>query len=151
MPVASVGDTAIARMAVSTEEIEAYAELVGDDNPIHVDEEYAAETMFDGRIAHGMLSAGVVSAALADLPGDVIYLSQDLQFQAPVEPGVTVEAAVEVVEHVGDDRLRVQTTVDADGTTVLSGEAVVLSLPHETDDGIGVEAEAESDTEVGAD
>ncbi|WP_435359791.1 MaoC family dehydratase [Haloarchaeobius sp. DFWS5] len=151
MPVATVGDTANARKAVTTDDIEAYADLVGDHNPIHVDDDYAEETMFDGRIAHGMLSAGVVSAALADLPGDVIYLSQDLHFQAPVEPGVTVEAAVEVVEQVGDDRLRVQTTVDADETTVLSGEAVVMSLPHESDDAATIEADAEADTEVGAD
>ncbi|WP_435348303.1 MaoC family dehydratase [Haloarchaeobius sp. HRN-SO-5] len=145
MPVATVGDTATARMTVSTDDIEAYADLVGDDNPIHVDEGYAEETMFDGRIAHGMLSAGVVSAALADLPGDVIYVSQDLSFQAPVHPGQTVEATVEVVEALGDDRLRVRTDVVADGVTVLSGEALVLSVPHETPDESCGGAEAGAD------
>ena len=142
---ATVGDTATARMTVSTADIEAYAELVGDDNPIHVDEGYAEETMFDGRIAHGMLSAGVVSAALADLPGDVIYVSQDLQFQAPVHPGETVEATVEVVEVVGNDRLRVRTDVATERGTVLSGDAIVLSVPHETSDA------AQGETEAGAD
>jgi 3-hydroxybutyryl-CoA dehydratase len=88
--------------------------------------------MFGGRIAHGMLSAGAISAALAALPGDVIYLSQDLSFENPVRPGDTVEASVEVVEALGGDRLRVETVADVvDGDRVLSGEAVVLSVPHE--------------------
>jgi len=132
MPVASVGDTTTATETVTREDIEAYADLVGDHNPIHVDDDYAADTMFDGRVAHGMLSAGVVSAALADLDGDVIYLSQDLQFEAPVRPGDTVTATAEVVEDVGDDQLRVATTVTTqDDTTVLSGDAIVMSVPHD--------------------
>lgn len=144
MTVATVGDSATARMTVSTEEIEVYATLVGDDNPLHLDDGYAAETMFEGRIAHGLLPAGLVSAALAELPGDVVYVSQDLEFQAPVRPDDTVEATVEVVETIGDDRLRVRTTAEAEGTTVLAGEAVVLSLPHESGDS-RAEAEAGAD------
>lgn len=131
MPVAAVGDAASAERAVTTDDIDAYADLTGDRNPIHLDEEYAEGTMFGGRIAHGMFSAGVVSAALAELPGDVIYLSQDLSFENPVRPGTTVRAEVEVVEHLGGDRLRAETVADADGERVLSGEAVVLSVPHE--------------------
>lgn len=136
MPVASVGDTAGATKTITRTDIEAYADLVGDTNPIHVDDDYAQDTMFDGRVAHGMLSAGVVSAALADLDGDVVYLSQDLQFEAPVRPGDTVTATADVVEDVGNDQLRVQTTVvtgdDADdSTTVLSGDAIVMSVPHD--------------------
>ncbi|MFC3476580.1 MaoC family dehydratase [Halobacterium litoreum] len=131
MPVASVGDTADASITVTEETIESYAALSGDDNPIHRDEEYASETMFGGRIAHGMLSAGPVSAALADLPGDIIYLSQDLQFENPVFPGDTVTATVEVVEDLGGDRIRVETTAETD-ETVVSGEAVVLSVQHES-------------------
>jgi 3-hydroxybutyryl-CoA dehydratase len=89
--------------------------------------------MFGGRIAHGMLSAGPISAALADLPGDVIYLSQDLVFENPVYPGDTVTATVEVVEDLGNDRIRVDTSAETDdGETVVSGEAVVLSVPHES-------------------
>jgi 3-hydroxybutyryl-CoA dehydratase len=137
MPVASVGDIADATETITDDDIEAYAALVGDTNPIHVDDEYAQETMFDGRVAHGMLSAGIVSAALAGLDGDIVYLSQDLQFEAPVRPGDTVTATAEVVEDIGNDQLRVQTTVvtDVDGddpTTVLSGDATVMSVPHET-------------------
>lgn len=130
MPVASVGDTARAELTVTEETIEQYAALSGDDNPIHRDDDYASETMFGGRIAHGMLSAGPISAALADLPGDVIYLSQDLTFENPVYPGDTVTARVEVVEDLGGDRVRVDTTAETD-ETVVSGEAVVLSVPHD--------------------
>jgi 3-hydroxybutyryl-CoA dehydratase len=132
MPVAAVGDTATSRMSVSDETIAQYAELSGDHNPIHTDDDYAEATMFGGRIAHGMLSAGAISAALAALPGDIVYLSQDLSFENPVRPGDTVAASVEVVEALGGDRLRVETVADVvDGDRVLSGEAVVLSVPHE--------------------
>jgi 3-hydroxybutyryl-CoA dehydratase len=149
MPVATVEDSAEASLTVTEETIDAYADLTGDDNPIHRDEAYAAETFFGGRVAHGMLSAGVVSAALADLPGDIVYLSQDLEFENPVRPGQTVSATVTVAEDLGDDRLRVETVAEAtsegdggdeEGQRVLSGEAVVMSVPHESeqpDDGIG--------------
>jgi 3-hydroxybutyryl-CoA dehydratase len=131
MPVASVGDTAEASITVTEQTIEAFADLTGDHNPIHEDPEYASETMFGGRIAHGMLSAAPISAAAADLPGDIIYLSQDLTFENPVYPGDTVTATVEVVEDLGGDRVRLDTTAETD-ETVVSGEAVVLSVPHET-------------------
>jgi 3-hydroxybutyryl-CoA dehydratase len=132
MPVASVGDTADAALTVTEETIEAYADLSGDNNPIHEDDEYASETMFGGRIAHGMLSAGPISAAMASLPGDIIYLSQDLTFENPVYPGDTVTAQADVVEDLGDDRIRVETTAtNDDGDVVVAGEAVALSVPHE--------------------
>ncbi|WP_435064445.1 MaoC family dehydratase [Halobaculum sp. EA56] len=130
MPVATVGDAASASIDVTTDDIDAYADLTGDENPIHLDESYAAETMFGGRIAHGMLGAGVVSAALASLPGDIVYLGQDLSFEAPVRPGDTVRADVEVIEDLGNDRVRVETVARVDGETVIDGEAVVMSVPH---------------------
>lgn len=130
MPVASVGDTAEASITVSEQTIESYADLSGDHNPIHEDAEYAGETMFGGRIAHGMLSAAPISAALARLPGDIIYLSQDLRFENPVYPGDTVTATVDVAETLGGDRIRVETRAETDDT-VVSGEAVVLSTPHD--------------------
>lgn len=131
MPVATVGDTADAAIEVTDETIDTYAAVTGDRNPIHLDGEYAAETMFGGRIAHGMLGAGVISAALASLPGDVIYLSQDCEFDAPVRPGDTLRASVEVLEELGGDRLRVETLARVDDELVIDGEAVVLSVPHE--------------------
>lgn len=130
MPVAGTGDTASAAVDVTEDDIQTYADLVGDQNPIHTNPEYAAETMFDGPIAHGMLSAGVVSAALADLPGDVIYLSQDLSFERPVRPGDTVTATATVVEELEGDRVCVETVAETE-EPVVTGEAVVLSVPHD--------------------
>ena len=135
MPVAAVGDDAEVQREVTGETIEAYAELTGDGNPLHTDPDYAAEGFFGGVVAHGMLGAGLISAALAALPGDIVYLSQDLEFEAPVRPGDTVRATVEVVEDLGDDRVRAETVAEVvgedDAKTVIDGEAVVLSVPHE--------------------
>ncbi|QKY19880.1 MaoC family dehydratase [Halolamina sp. CBA1230] len=134
MPVATVGDDAEVQRDVTEETIREYADLTGDENPLHTDTEYAAEGFFGGIVAHGMLGAGLISAALASLPGDIVYLSQDLAFEAPVRPGDTVRASVAVVEELGDDRVRVETVaeaVDGDGAkTVIDGEAVVLSVQH---------------------
>ena len=132
MPVATVGETASHEVPITEETIEAFASLSGDENPIHLDDEYAAETMFGGRVAHGILSAAVVSGALARLSGDIVYLSQDLTFENPVYPGETVEATVRVTEDLGGDRLKAETTatVPERDERVLSGEAVVLSVPH---------------------
>mgnify|MGYP000297793292 CR=1 FL=1 len=135
MPVAAAGDDAEVTRDVTRETIERYADLTGDENRLHTDEGYAAEGFFGGVVAHGMLGAGLISAALAALPGDIVYLSQDLDFEAPVRPGDTVRATAEVVEELGDDRVRAETVaelVDDEGTTtVIDGEAVVLSVPHE--------------------
>ncbi|SFR72307.1 3-hydroxybutyryl-CoA dehydratase [Halogeometricum rufum] len=130
MPVATTGDAAEASLSVTESTIDEFAALSGDDNPIHLDDDYAAETMFGGRIAHGMLAASVVSAALADLPGDVIYLSQDLSFENPVRPGDEVVARAEVDELLGGDRIRVETTARVGDVDVVTGEAVVLSVSH---------------------
>ena len=132
MAVASVGDRATAETEITADSIETFAELSGDTNPLHLDEEYAAETTFGRRIAHGILTAGVISAALATLPGDVIYLEQQLEFEAPVFPGDTVVGTALVTEQLGGDRLCVETTatVPEREKTVLSGEAIVLSVPH---------------------
>ncbi|WP_277555911.1 MaoC family dehydratase [Halobaculum limi] len=131
MPVATVGDTVTASREVTTDRIDAYADLTGDDNPIHLDDDYAAHTMFGGRIAHGMFGVGVISAALASLPGDIIYLNQDCGFEAPVRPGETVTAEATVVEDLGSDRVRVETVATVDDEVVIDGEATVLSVPHE--------------------
>jgi 3-hydroxybutyryl-CoA dehydratase len=134
MPVATVGETATNEVTVTEETIEAFAELSGDENPIHLDDEYAAETMFGGRVAHGIISAAVVSGALAGLSGDIVYLSQELSFEKPVFPGETVAASVSVIDDLGGDRLVVETTatVPERDERVLSGEATVLSVPHES-------------------
>lgn len=130
MPVATPGDSAQATVEVTADAIDQYADLVGDHNPIHLNDEYASETMFGGRVAHGMFSAGVVSAALAALPGDIIYLEQELSFTKPVRPGDSVTATVDVIDDLGDDRIRVETVAETKDV-VLEGEAVVLSVPHD--------------------
>lgn len=136
MPVADVGDTSIVESEITAEDIDAFAELSSDTNPLHLDDEYAAESLFDGRIAHGILTAGVISAAIADLPGDIVYLEQELTFENPVTPGDTIRGEVEVLEQVDSDRIRVDTkvftVVDGERTSrVIDGEAQVISTAHE--------------------
>ncbi len=122
-----VGARAEIRRTVTDADIRSFAEATGDTNPVHLDEAYAKGTVFGGRIAHGLLTAGLVSAVLANrLPGPgTVYLSQTLEFKAPVRPGDTVTAEVEVLEVTGR-RARLATRCRlADGTVVLTGEAVV--------------------------
>lgn len=122
-----VGDYVSFTKPISDDDVQQFAEISGDTNPLHLDAEHAAETMFDGRIVHGMAVASTISAALARLPGTVIYLSQDLEFHNPVRIGERVTASVEVAEALGDDQYRVTTHAeDADGETVIVGEATVL-------------------------
>jgi len=122
----SVGDRVEFTKPLSDEDVRAFAEASGDTNRLHLDDAYAAETRFGARIAHGTLVAGLVSAALARLPGLTIYLSQDLSFLGPVRIGAEVTAVCEVVEDLGDDRYVLTTDVAADGEAVIEGEAVVL-------------------------
>jgi 3-hydroxybutyryl-CoA dehydratase len=113
------------------EDVRGFAQVSGDTNPIHLDETYAATTRFGQRIVHGMLTAGLISAALAnDLPGEgTVYLSQTLQFKAPVFIGDTITATVEVVQFREDKRITTLATtcVNQEGKVVLTGEAVVLA------------------------
>jgi acyl dehydratase len=122
----SVGDSVRFTKTVTERDVERFAAASGDTNPLHLDDEYAAKTRFKGRIAHGTLVAGLISAALARYPGNVIYLSQDLQFLKPVRIGDRITADVEIVEEFGDDRYRLTTEVLSEDTTVIDGEAVVL-------------------------
>lgn len=122
-----IGDTVTYTKRLTETDVREFARASGDTNPLHLVESYARESRFGNRIAHGMLVAGVISAALAELPGVVVYLSQDLRFLAPVEIGDRVTAECEVLEPLGDDRYRLRTLVRTDdGETVLDGEAVVL-------------------------
>ncbi|EFW93538.1 MaoC family protein [Haladaptatus paucihalophilus DX253] len=130
MPVASVGDSETATLELTQERIDRFAALTGDENPLHVDADYAEDGLFGGRVAHGALTASVVSAALAALPGDIVYLSQNIDFENPVRPGETVSATATVTEDLGTDRLAVEISAETD-REVLSGEATVMSLPHE--------------------
>jgi len=123
----SVGDSVKFTKTISQDDIERFAAASGDTNPIHLDDEFAADTRFNGRIAHGILVSGLISAALARLPGSVVYLSQDLEFRAPVRIGDEVTATIEIVEDLGGDQYRIQTTVvNETEDAVIEGEAVVL-------------------------
>lgn len=115
--------------AVGAREIELFAEATGDRNPVHLDEKFAAATQFGGRIAHGMLTAGFVSAAIASkLPGPgSIYLAQTLRFTKPVRLGDTVTVKLEVLEVSAKRRVRLATVcTNQHGETVMDGEATVL-------------------------
>jgi Acyl dehydratase len=113
---------------VMEDDVTGFASVTGDRNPIHIDEAYAAQTRFGQRIAHGMFTASLISAVLGTrLPGPgAVYLSQTLQFLAPVRIGDVVTATVEVSELV-PERRRVRLFCDCvcDGKAVLEGEAWV--------------------------
>ncbi|MFD2740176.1 MaoC family dehydratase [Sulfitobacter aestuarii] len=115
---------------ISDADIEMFAGLSTDHNPVHLDEEYAAGTMFKGRIAHGMLTAGLISAVIGEqLPGHgTVYLSQSLKFLAPVRPGDLVYAEVMVTEIDREkNRVKMACHCAVDGKKVLVGEASVLA------------------------
>ena len=129
MPSLKPGDKASRTQTINDEMIRSFADLTGDSNPVHLDDAYAAGTRFGRRIAHGMIAAGLISATLAnDLPGPgTVYLSQTLQFKAPVYPGDTITTTVEVKAVRPDKPIVTLTTscTNQDNKVVLEGEAVV--------------------------
>ncbi|QLK26848.1 MaoC family dehydratase [Natrinema zhouii] len=131
----SVGDTVTFEKALTDEDVRVFAAVSGDTNRLHLDEAFASDTRFGERIVHGTLVSGLISSALARLPGLTIYLSQDLEFSGPVGVGDRVSARVEIVEDLGNDQYRLETVVrdEDDDATVIDGEAVVLidDLPAE--------------------
>jgi 3-hydroxybutyryl-CoA dehydratase len=125
----NVGDAAEFSKTISETDVYLFAGITGDLNPAHINEAYAQKTFFKTRIAHGMLSAGFVSAVLGNqLPGPgSIYVRQDLNFLAPMRIGDTITARVEVVEKTTEkNRVKLRTTcVNQDGVKVTDGEAVI--------------------------
>ncbi len=126
-----VGDSASMEKQFSQQDVADFARISGDNQPLHLDEAYAATTHFKKRIAHGMLSAGLISAALGTKlapQATVVYLSQSLRFMRPVYPGDTIEAKLEVTSIDPEKRFVTCATdcVNQDGKTVLTGEAVVM-------------------------
>ncbi len=115
---------------VSEADVALYADLVGDHNPVHLDAGYARRTRFGRRIAHGMLTAGLISAVLGTrLPGPgAIYLSQQLEFLAPVYFDDRIQAVVEVLSWRPDKRIITLKTdcYNQDGVQVLAGQAVLM-------------------------
>ena len=124
-----VGQTADYSKRVSDADIRSFAEITGDFNPVHLDDDAAAKSRFGGRIAHGMLSAGFVSAAIAmKLPGPgSIYLAQEMRFTAPVRIDDVIKVTLTVTELLTKNRLKLATVcTNQNGETVLTGEATIL-------------------------
>lgn len=124
----TVGDSASRTKVVTQDDIDAFARISGDENPAHSDNDWSRASRFGGPIAHGILSAGLVSAVIGmDLPGPgTIYVSQTLEFTAPVRPGDEVTATVTVRELQPRRRVLLETVAEAGGQVVLRGEAVVI-------------------------
>jgi acyl dehydratase len=124
-----VGDTARRTRRVTARDIELFTAITGDRNPLHYDEEAAAQSRFGGLIVQGGVTSGLLNAVVAeDLPGPgSVFLHVDWSFKAPVRPGDEITAEVEVLEAREDKPLtRLRTTItDQDGTVVLDGTALV--------------------------
>jgi 3-hydroxybutyryl-CoA dehydratase len=125
-----IGDSTKISKTITEADIELFARATGDFNPIHLDQAYAEKTMFEERIAHGLLSIGFVSAILGNiLPGHgTIYLSQEIKFLAPVRIGDTITARVEVLELILEkNRAKFRTSaMNQDGKLVVDGIAWVM-------------------------
>jgi len=126
----NIGDKASFQKTISESDVYLFAGITGDQNPAHINEVYASQTRFQKRIVHGILTGGLISAALGmQLPGPgTIYLEQTLKFTAPTQIGDTVEAIVEVSEIVAEKNIiKLQTTcVNQDGVVLLQGMATVM-------------------------
>ncbi|MCB1352845.1 MAG: MaoC family dehydratase [Rhodobacteraceae bacterium] len=131
-----IGMTRSVSKTIGDREIEMFAELSTDHNPVHLDDSYAQDTIFGGRIAHGMLTAGLISAVIGEqLPGHgTVYLKQDLKFLAPVRPGDRVEAIVSVkdIDH-SKRRVTLECLCRVGDTVVVKGDALVLAPSRKFD------------------
>ncbi len=130
----SPGMEASMARTVTEADIVMFAGVTGDTNPVHLNEEYANATIFKGRIAHGMLSAGLISAVLGTkLPGPgCVYLEQNMRFTAPVKIGETVTATVTVKEIVADKkRVILETVCRVGDLVVVKGQAQLLVMSRQ--------------------
>ncbi len=124
------------RKVVTDADIEMFAAISTDHNPVHLDDDYARDTIFQGRIAHGMLTAGLISAVIGEqLPGHgTVYMGQSLTFLAPVRPGDMVYAEVKVTGiDIAKRRVTLECHCAVDGKKVLIGEAKVLAPSRKFD------------------
>lgn len=122
-----VGDRVTFTKTLTDDDVRRFAEATSDTNALHLNEAFAEKTRFGGRIVHGTLVSGLISSALACLPGVTIYLSQNLEFKRPAEIGETLTATCEIVEALGDDRYRLTTRIENEAEKlVIHGTATVL-------------------------
>lgn len=135
MKLPSVGDTATETRTITDQDVQDFARLSGDNNPVHIDDAYAAKTRFKGRIAHGMLSASLLSkVAGTQLPGPgSIYLSQTMRFKRPCYIGDTITAEIKVLAVREDKPIITLSTIvrNQRGEQLMDGEAVVYYEPVE--------------------
>jgi 3-hydroxybutyryl-CoA dehydratase len=126
-----IGDTASNSKTFTEKDVLTFAEISGDKNPIHLDEEFASKTRFGRRLVHGILTSGMISALLGmDLPGPgSIYIKQTLNFRAPVYIGDTITATVKVINVREDKPIITMETIceNQKGDQVIEGEAVLLA------------------------
>ena len=132
--VIEVGTKNVASRIITQQDVETFAQISGDYNPLHMEKDFADRTIFKGRIVHGMLAASLISAALSKVDGVVVYLSQSLKFLKPVRAGDRIEATVEVVEKIeGRRRLRLRTACrNQKGEVIIDGEAKVKIMESES-------------------
>ena len=126
----SVGQQAAFEKTVEERDVQLFAAVSGDNNPVHLDAAFAAETLFKERIAHGMFSGALISAAVAcELPGPgTIYIGQSMRFTAPVKLGDTLTVRLEILEKLPKFRVRVATRVfNQNDELVVEGEAEILA------------------------
>lgn len=132
----AVGMTVSIQNTVTEQDIVDFARVSGDHNPLHMDEEYAKQTQFGGRIAHGALSASYISAVLGnDLPGPgAVFLELSLKFVRPVRIGDTVTSTATIAEMIErGNRVKLAVKGEVAGKTVLRGEATLMVPPGKTE------------------
>ena len=131
-----MGMTRYLQKQITDSDIEMFAAVSTDRNPVHLDDGYAQDTIFQGRIAHGMLTAGLISAVIGEqLPGHgTVYMSQSLKFLGPVRPGDLVHAEVTVTDiEISRRRVKLDCQCLVAGKKVLVGEALVLAPSRKFD------------------
>lgn len=127
-----IGQSYTFEKCITDQDVRQFAEVTGDKNPLHLDEEYAKTTMFKGRIAHGMIAAGIISGGIAmHLPGEgSVYLGQDLSFQKPVRINDTLTVTIEVIEILLKKSFAIAklktTCMNQHGEVVVEGVAKVI-------------------------
>lgn len=134
----AVGMTVSIQNTVKEQDVTDFARVSGDHNPLHMDDEYARQTQFGGRIAHGALTASYISAVLGnDLPGPgAVFMELNLKFVRPVRIGDTVSSTAEVLEMIERGyRVRLGVKGEVDGKIVMRGEALVMVPAGKSDSG----------------
>ena len=131
-----IGMSRMLQRKITQNDVLLFSKISGDENPVHLDEEYAQQTIFGTRIAHGMLTASLISAVIAEqLPGHgTVYLNQTLKFIRPVLPGQLVTTTVSVTHiEYSNRRVTLDCECKVDGKVVLAGEALVLAPSRKFD------------------